>query len=284
MRNTKAKILFGVLLLLIGIVVLSYPFVSNWINSRVQVLQVETYKEKTNDLTLDEKEKAWQEAVDYNNSLLGDPVRDPFLEGSGMVMQENYVKVLSNTESMAVIEIPKIRVELPIYHGTSDEVLKKGVGHIEGTALPIGSLGAHSVLTGHTGLPTAELFTNLTNLEIGDRFYIYVLGKEFEYQVDSIDVIDPEDISSLVPVEGKDYVTLITCTPYGVNSHRLLVRGERVYSISKEITIDSEDYSLYWLIIAISAFIMLAVILYRILRKRFLGSKQEKAENQLLFR
>jgi len=163
---------------------------------------------------------------------------------------------------MAYIEIPKIQVTLPIYHGVGEEVLKKGIGHMEGTSLPIGGSGTHCLLTGHTGLPEAKLFTDLTKMEIGDQFYIEVLESELVYQVDQIKVIEPEDLGNLYTEEEEDYVTLITCTPYGVNSHRLLVRGTRIYQKTETIALsDGNDRVYLWLFTGSALLFLLTVSL-----------------------
>ena len=134
---------------------------------------------------------------------------------------------VSGNGVMGIINIPKINVELPIYHGTSEDVLKVGAGHVIGSSLPTGDVGSHAVISGHRGLPSAKLFTDLDQIKEGDTFTLSILDKEFTYTVDSITVVEPHEVDSLQPVEGKDYVTLVTCTPYGINSHRLLIRGER---------------------------------------------------------
>jgi len=171
---------------------------------------------------------AWQAAEEYNQSLTGQPVHDPFIPGAGMALQDNYFQLLNADGVMGHLDVPAIGVRLPIYHGTSEAVLAKGIGHLEGSTLPIGGAARHSVLTGHTGLSHAKMLTDLKQLTTGDRFYIHVLGEVLAYEVDQIKVVEPEQTDDLRRFAGEDYVTLLTCTPYGVNSHRLLVRGERV--------------------------------------------------------
>ena len=175
-------------------------------------------------------EAAWAEAEKYNENLAGDPVHDPFIMGSGYVLPDNYQEVLNlNGDGvMGYVEIPSIDVYLPIYHGTSEETLEKGAGHLDVTALPIGGLNRHSVISAHRGLPSAQLFTRLDEMEEGDVFYLHILDRILAYEVDQITVIEPEELSSLAPEADKDLVTLLTCTPYAVNTHRLLVRGTRV--------------------------------------------------------
>ena len=170
----------------------------------------------------------WAKAEEYNENLAGDPVHDPFVPGSGYALPDNYLDVLNIDGVMGRITIPKIGVDLPIYHGTDAETLEKGVGHIESTSLPIGGEYRHAVLTGHRGLPSSELFTRLDELEPGDQFYLHVLDATLAYQVDQILTVEPQELETLVAEPGQDYVTLVTCTPYGINTHRMLVRGTRV--------------------------------------------------------
>lgn len=221
----RAFLILAVLLL--GIGVLAYPSISNYLMERNGSYVADDYEAQVKETGQAEIEAAWEEAVRYNQTLSGSPAHDPFLDGSGMAMQDNYYEVLNINEVMAYVEIPRIDVKLPVYHGTSDEVLHKGVGHLEGSSLPIGGEDTHTVLTGHTGLPSAKLFTDIRELEEGDLFYIHVLDQVLAYRVDQIKVVEPEDTSDLKREIGKDYATLLTCTPYGINSHRLLVRGER---------------------------------------------------------
>lgn len=279
----------GILLLgmvfLAGLSIFSYPFISSrlarWRASRV----IEEYRQEADALPEEVVREQWEKAEAYNNALIGDPVEDPFIPGSGMQLPQNYLEVLNVMEAMAYIEIPKISVSLPIYHGVSEEVLKKGVGHMEGTAFPIGGSGTHCLLTGHTGLPEAELFTRLTELETGDCFFITVLGKELVYQTDQIEVILPDELGELQTEPGEDYVTLITCTPYGVNSHRLLVRGTRVYRMEKSIAFPGDYPRWYLPVFAVSASLsgVLAGICLRDRRrrKRFLSGRRKKGGKAL---
>ncbi len=203
---------------LAGIAILAYPFVSNYINelhSSHVIQQLEQVLEHADDAELKRQRKL---AEQYNESL-----RNP---GDFSEFPYDYYEILAFPGGiMGYIDIPSIDVHLPIYHGTGEDVLAKGIGHLPGTAFPIGGEGNHSVLTGHTGLPSAKLFTDLTKLSVGDLFYINILGETFTYEVDQIKTVLPSEVSELLPTAGKDYCTLVTCTPYGVNSHRLLVRG-----------------------------------------------------------
>jgi sortase A len=214
--------------MILGVSMIIYPSLSFYLSERNGSQAIRSYQKDLDVLDEALVESVLAEAEVYNESLTGTPVHDPFLEGSGMSMPDDYWEVLNVGGLMGYIEIPKISVYLPIYHGTSEDTLKKGIGHLEGSTLPIGGPARHSVLTGHAALTTARLFTDLVELEEGDYFYIYVLGQVMAYQVDQIKVVEPHVTEDLLREQGKDQVTLLTCYPYGVNSHRLLVRGERV--------------------------------------------------------
>lgn len=219
-----------VLFLVFGILLCSYPWISNYLYEKSAGSKIQSYQKKVENLAENRKAEWLSLAQKYNQELSGSRVKltDPFSEiqaSSGL----SYQKMLAMDSSgiMGTVEIPCIRLELPIYHGTSQAVLEKGAGHLFGTSLPVGGKSTHSVITGHTGLGKARLFTDLTELKKGDLFYISVLSKNLAYRVDQISVIKPEDTEKLQIVEGRDQVTLMTCTPYGINSHRLLVRGSR---------------------------------------------------------
>ena len=178
------------------------------------------------------KEGELEKARAYNSSLSEAVFPDPFGTGGTLETAGEYEEILNVEKGMmGILEIPCIDVELPIYHGVGEEVLQKGVGHISQTAFPVGGAGNHTVLSTHRGLPDAKLFSDLDEVEPGDTFYIRILGDNLAYEVDQVEVVDPGDVSLLAPEEGEDYVTLLTCTPYGINSHRLLVRGSRVHYV-----------------------------------------------------
>lgn len=223
-----APIAAALTLFLGGAAVFCYPAISNYLNQKNQTRVVQHYEQTVtaqDDALLAEE---WAKAEEYNENLAGDPVHDPFVPGSGYALPDNYLDVLNIDGVMGRITIPKIGVDLPIYHGTDAETLEKGVGHIESTSLPIGGAYRHAVLTGHRGLPSAELFTRLDELEPGDQFYLHVLDATLAYQVDQILTVEPQELETLVAEPGQDYVTLVTCTPYGINTHRMLVRGTRI--------------------------------------------------------
>ena len=244
MKNNSEKLLLiiSIIFIILGVGIFLYPSISNYLAEKNHIDIIRNYDNlivKINEEKINEEK---EKARIYNENLSGDPVHDPFVIESGYALPENYKEVLNVSDDgvMGYVEIPKISVYLPIYHGTSDEVLEKGVGHIQNTSVPIGGNSTHSILTGHTGLPNAELFTRLDELGIGDIFYIHVLDDVLTYKVFETKVILPDKIDELRILNGKDYVTLVTCTPYGVNSHRLLVKAERVeyeeYSVTKSTT------------------------------------------------
>jgi len=275
-RNKKRKNYFNskltgfvlIFLFLCGLLITVYPFISNELAKYNTIQAIEEYEAYTTNLSKEQLEFEWAAAWVYNDNLAGDPVHDPFVADSGMALPENYTEVLNPAQNgvMGYLEVPSVDIKLLIAHGTSDEVLNQYAGHIEQTSLPIGGENSHAVLTAHTGMPTARLFTDLIDVEVGDKFYIYVLDEKLTYQVDQIEVILPEEVEQLRIVPGKDYVTLLTCTPYGINSHRLLVRGERIPNEEDETeTAESFDWRL---IVIIGIILVLLLLLYRRRRKR----------------
>lgn len=213
------------MLLLIGIGILLYPTVSNWINQMHGSYAIQEFQTRVEsaDITLER-----QKAEAYNQKIRESLPSDGFSDEEDGA-EEGYEDILNfGGGMMGYLQIPKINVNLPVYHGTGEEVLAKGVGHLTQSALPIGGEGNHCVLTGHTGLPSAEMFNDLTELEEGDEFRICVLNETLTYRVDQIKVVLPSEGQDLAAVPGKDYCTLVTCTPYGINTHRLLVRGHRI--------------------------------------------------------
>ncbi len=209
-----------------GLSLLLYPTVSDYINSLHQSRAIASYEEDLLNLPEADYSAYWKAAEEYNQRVFEDQdrLRVTAEEEADYVSQLN---VLGNG-IMGYIEINSIGVKLPIYHGTSDSVLQVGVGHLANTSLPVGGESTHSVLSGHRGLPSAKLFTDLDQLVVGDVFLLHILDQVLAYQVDNISIVEPTDVAVLDIVEGKDYCTLVTCTPYGINSHRLLVRGERI--------------------------------------------------------
>lgn len=225
MKKHLSTIFFGIIFL-IGLLLVLYPTVSNFLSNREQKKVIREYSNIVNNMDKEEKEAMYNEAVDYNKKIY----ENGMIDYSNPDAVEGYNDILdvSGTGIMGYISIPKINVELPIYHGTSDGVLQVAVGHLEGSSLPVGGENTHCVLSGHRGLPSADLFTHLDRLNVHDIFTISVLDKTLVYEIDQIKVVAPGDTQYLQIEDGKDYCTLLTCTPYGINTHRLLVRGVRV--------------------------------------------------------
>ena len=215
-----------VLILLAGLSLLLYPTFSNWWNSYHSSKAIANYSEQVAQLDPEEYDQLWEAAIAYNQEIR--TKGNPFLVTQAQ--REEYAKLLDvgNTGVMGYIEIPAIDVSLPIYHGTSESILQVAVGHLEWSSLPTGGEGTHCVVSGHRGLPSARLFTDLDDLRVGDQFMIRVLNELMTYEIDQILIVDPDDVDELLIQDGKDLVTLVTCTPYGINSHRLLVRGHRI--------------------------------------------------------
>lgn len=230
MKSVLLRIV-GIALFVISVLLVCYPFISNYLMGLNQDSVIESYQEDIKKLDDKEVAAARKEAEEYNKTLYGTAVlTDPFDPNASVETDYKYESLLnlSGNSVMATVEIPTINVNLPIYHGTSDEVLKKGAGHLQQTSLPIGGKGTHAVITGHTGLSSARLFTDLNLMKADDIFYIHCLNETLAYKVDSIKVVEPEETDDLKIDPEQDYVTLVTCTPYGVNTHRLLVRGVRI--------------------------------------------------------
>lgn len=223
-KNLSSIIL--VLIFIIGLSLLLYPSFSDYWNSFHQSRAIASYAQSVTTINDDQYEKMWAQAQEYNATLAKKQNRWVLSEEE----YEEYEGLLNigGTGIIGYIEIPNIKVSLPIYHGVDEAVLQIAVGHIEGSSLPVGGEGTHCVISGHRGLPSAKLFTNLDEMEEGDLFMMRVLDETLTYEVDQIRIVEPEDLSALEIEEGKDLCTLVTCTPYGINSHRLLVRGHRV--------------------------------------------------------
>mgnify|MGYP001778477855 CR=1 FL=1 len=227
----KLAIILIVLIFVAGIGIMSYPLVSSAINNFVSRSQVKEYTDRVAQLPSVKTEKLFKEATKYNNSLSNNMmITDPFDEKAFEKIGANYEKTLNidGDGLIGYIDVPKINVYLPIYHGTNEDILAKGAGHLQNTSLPVGGKSTHSVISAHSGFPGETFFDYLTDMKVGDVFYIHILDRTLKYQVDQIEVVLPSEINSLRIVDGEDLVTLLTCTPYGVNTHRLLVRGKRV--------------------------------------------------------
>ncbi|MEZ3487408.1 MAG: class C sortase [Lachnospiraceae bacterium] len=232
MKKKSTKI-FIAILFLAGLSLLLYPLVSNEWNNYRQKKLISNYDE-----AVSQKEAAgsidykveWNQATEYNNALLPSILPDAFAVAEASGEDEAYMSALNITENgmMGTVEIPKIKITLPIFHGSDEGTLEKAAGHLEGSSLPVGGENTHAVITAHRGLPSASLFTDLDKLAEGDHFLLHILDDTLCYEVDKITVVEPDDTKDMAVEDGMDLVTLLTCTPYGVNSHRLLVRGHRV--------------------------------------------------------
>ena len=227
-NNLKKKlpnIIFG-LIFIAGLGIFLYPSVSNYVNSRNQSRAISNYEEMVNSISEEDYSKMWSEARAYNEELAKKPLNFELSDEE----REEYNSILnvSGTGIIGYIEIENIGVNLPIYHGTAESVLQVGIGHLEGTSFPTGTKSTHAVLSGHRGLPSSKLFSDLDQMIVGDTFLLHILDQTFAYQIDKINIVLPEETNDLAIVDNEEYVTLVTCTPYGVNTHRMLVRGKRV--------------------------------------------------------
>ena len=231
--HTKRKIspatVALVVLFLIGLGIAAYPFVSNWYYQNIANTQISDYEQAVSEGDAKAYKEAFADARKYNEILVGQTVPDVFAIREGTTDKDYESRLnIRGDGMMGYIQIPVIDVNLPIYHYSTEETLLKGCGHIFGSSLPVGGKSSHAVITAHRGLPSAELFSELDKVHEGDKFFLKVLDQTLAYEVDQTEVVDPSDTRSLAIERGKDYVTLVTCTPYGVNTDRLLVRGHRV--------------------------------------------------------
>ncbi|KWZ79306.1 class C sortase [Anaerococcus tetradius] len=262
--NRRAKWTFR-FVFLIGLLVALYPLI-NRIYYRIDSNnQVNVFNEGVNKLDTAEIERRMGLARAYNDSLVNNVSEDPYAKDKHAKGRAEYARMLEVHEMIGHVEIPKINQDLPIYAGTSEEVLQKGVGHLEGTSLPIGGNSTHSVLTAHSGLPEATLFTHLNELEIGDKFYVHNIAEILAYQVDQIKVIEPSNFSDLLISPGHDYVTLLTCTPIMINSHRLIVRGHRVPyvpAVDEELIRTTKANWIFRLLFFLALFLIIVLIVY----------------------
>lgn len=292
MKKKSSKIVI-ILIFLAGLSLLLYPLVANQWNNHRQKQLISNYESVVAD-----KEAAgnidyaaeMKKAEAYNDALLPSILPDSFAVAEAQTEADSSYENSLNIAGdgmMGIVEIPKIDIKLPIYHGTSDEVLQKAAGHLEGSSLPIGGENTHAVISAHRGLPSASLFTDLDQLEIGDHFLIHVLDETLCYEVDQILVVDPEDTSALAVEDGEDLMTLLTCTPYGVNTQRLMVRGHRVPYEEQTVADEQTPLSglslhtnyLLWVIVGIvvtGVFILILFIREKKLQKRAVGKKESE--------
>ena len=283
MKRTIINIVVG-LMFLAGFGILVYPTVSNQWNTYRQSQLIDSYEASVQELEQEDFTGEWELARSYNQTVKYNALySNAFGESDGSLQEGEYWKVLNIADDgiMGYLSIPKINVRLAVYHGSEETVLQTGIGHIDNTHLPIGGEGTHSVLSGHRGLPSARLFTDIDQMELGDMFYIHVLDETLAYQVDQIsDMVDKDDADALEAAlaleEGQDYVSLFTCTPYGVNSHRLIVRGTRVpyegeehveATLPETMVQAVQDYYMIYLVLGLAVTI-LAIIVMRVIIKR----------------
>lgn len=290
MKSKTSKLMIGIIFLA-GLSLLLYPFVANqWNNYRQKQLissyeQTVSQKEASNGIDYDAELK---KAEAYNEALLPSILPDSFAIADASEEDQTYMNSLNiaGDEMMGIVEIPKIDIKLPIYHTTEEDVLKQAAGHLEGSSLPIGGKSTHSVISAHRGLPSASLFTDLDQLKKGDHFLIHVLNKTLCYEVDKISVVKPEETSALAVEEGEDLVTLLTCTPYGVNTERLLVRGHRVPYEEQKVADEKTPLSgislhtnyLLWVIVGLAVTAFFILVLY--LKEKKLKQKALEAEEK----
>ena len=279
MKGKRRRNPRGVIYLVLAMLVFLSPVVLTHYKNVEQHRIAENYSRGVDKLPEREREAAFAEAQAYNAQLPEVGAPDPWVNGvdTSSPDYQRYLDTLHQIGAMARVRVPSVGIDLPVYHGTSTDVLAHGVGHLYGTALPVGGEGNHAVLTGHTGLATLTMFDNLTHIKVGDVFTVEVMGKTMAYKVDQIETVLPDQVEALRADEGRDLLTLVTCTPYGINSHRLLVRGERT-ELPAEL--DQSYHSPWqpWMIAAI--FIATLVLLY-LLWWFLAGRKRKKKEEEL---
>lgn len=279
MKKKAGNLVIGIIFLA-GLSLLLYPFVANqWNNYRQKQLisgyeQVVSDKEAAEGIDYDAERK---KAEDYNEALLPCVLPDSFALAESSGVDPVYMNTLNiaGDEMMGSVEIPKINIKIPIYHTTEEDVLNKGAGHLEGSSLPVGGANTHAVISAHRGLPSAKIFTDLDQMKNGDIFLIHVLGKTLAYKVDQIKTVLPEESSELDIIEGEDHVTLVTCTPYGVNTHRLLIRGIRTEYVEPEEKAEETPIQqiakvdpVKIMIIGLVAMVIMIIIVYIVIRRK----------------
>lgn len=268
MRRHKT-VIFLTLGFLVGICILLYPAFSDFWNSKTQSRAITDYESVLDNLDENEYSAIFERAHAYNKALY--ETNYPLMDYKNVPGYYDTLRITDN-DMIGYLKIDRIGVELPIYHGTSDDVLNRGVGHLEGSSLPIGGENTHSIMSAHRGLPSSKLFTDLDRMEIGDTFQIIILDQVLTYQVDFIKVIEPTDVSDLQIIEGGDYCTLFTCTPYGINTHRLLVRGVRIETIEEKpiIYVSNEAFRIEPLLVtpAVAAPMLFVLLIHLLVKYR----------------
>lgn len=276
MKKSRASTVILIIVFLVGLSLLLYPSLSDYWNSFRQSRAIASYVESVSHLDNQEYQALLEEARAYNASLVGDKTRFSPTEEE----LAEYLTLLGSTgAAVGYVEIPAIKLTLPIYLGTSETVLQVGVGAMEGSSLPIGGESTHAVLTGHRGLPSATLFTDLDRLVQGDMFHIHILNETCTYEVDQILIVEPAEMDALEIVEGEDYCTLVTCTPYGVNSHRMLVRGHRIETPEDAVFVQVSPDALQMDPLFIAPFVAVPILLVLLLFLLFGGQKRSAKSN-----
>ena len=265
-----ASTMILILILVVGLSLMLYPSFSNWWNEAHQSRAIAAYSQEVSKLDENRYDELWQQAWEYNRSLVGR--ENAYLLDDSQKAEYERLLDVSGMGIMGYIEIPSLKVSLPIYHGTEESVLQVAVGHLEWTSLPVGGESTHCVLSGHRGLPSAKLFTDLDRLVVGDRFRLGVLDQVLTYEVDQILIVEPQDTEALLIEEGKDLCTLVTCTPYGINIHRLLVRGHRVETEKDaknvRVTSDAIQIEPYLVAPVVAAPVLLVLLLGLLIPRR----------------
>ena len=276
--SDKKKNTIFVLMFLFGFLILMYPLVSKLYYRVESNFQVQEFEKAKEEFPTAEIKKKIQLAQAYNTTLDPSKMVDAFSSKQKAGIAE-YARMLEVKEKIGHIEIPKIDQDLPIYAGTSEEVLQKGAGHLEGTSLPIGGKSTHTVITAHRGLPTAQLFTNLDKLEKGDVFYVHNIEKTLAYKVDRILTVEPSNFEPVLVTKGDDFCTLLTCTPYMINSHRLLVRGHRIPYVASEHK-KAETEALFYRILKLLLIVLCLLILFYLVYRYLKNHRKKKKEKQ----
>jgi|SRR3712207_664450 len=271
-KKKKSQLPF-IIIFILGMLVLSYPIVSRFYYRVESTQQVVDFDEERRKLTAVEVRNRMKLARAYNRALNNEISADPYVKKELEAGKKEYARMLEINEQIGHIEIPKLDLNVPIYAGTVESVLQKGAGHLEGTSLPVGGKDTHTVITAHSGLPTARLFTDLRKMRIGDKFYIHNLASTLAYQVDQIITVEPSNFKDLLIVPGRDYATLLTCTPIMVNSHRLLVRGHRIpYNPHEFDNLKKKNKLIFWA--KVLGFILFVLLVIRYLYRKWKKSRQ----------
>ena len=278
-RKNSLSTVILILMLLIGLSLLLYPSVADYWNSFTQSQAIINYAEQVAHLDTEQYDHIWQDAFAYNASLVGR--RNDYLLSDEQRSEYNRLLNVAGNGIMGYIEIPSIGVELPVYHGTADSALAVAIGHLEWTSLPVGGADSHCVVSGHRGLPSAKLFTDLDQLALGDYFLLHILDETLTYEVDQIRIVEPTQTDDLLIQEGKDLCSLVTCTPYGINSHRLIVRGHRIENLeqAQTVRVNADAVVIEKLVVApfLLAPVLLLALLFLLIPKRKRNNTKDRS-------